>query len=1096
MGLRRPGQVRKVGGQLELASAETAQDLAQEIGAPPITSPLMGAALGATPDQAKMLGTPNNLRAAIRAQTGTETLARAERITRPEVAVTEEQARQKAELDRYTAAIPALGKLDTALAQQVMRTLTPGQPAEFIGIDWDAVSSYLGGSIAANNVLRRIGEDRRNEAGVLTESPLTKFLKGLPVSEKEKQDVEAAFEELKGLGFDLTTDTLKNNFLMSPEDRLIQRIADSKASELRLGSISNDALRAANILPKDATEDDANIYWGQIATALGVKPAAGQTAKEALSNYTFENVKQAVGQLQASFADLRELRRITADPLASATQRREANKRLRELGYRGYYAAEEKINDLEKQIEDGDTLRIGNQVFEVESIIEDDEFMEVFREAMSDPRSMKALEKQNPELAKWLTDNKQALDRQLEAISGRLAPGTDVRRMFETQAVVSELASTYNVSEEDMSRAISGLGFSVADGKLTLTATQTQQVATAALKEAVLRKTGTNRDVVMAGLATGLSELDAREVFNSIVLAEGETWDTLSEPRREQLITQGIDSRQRASFEASGYKAQYDALVAEAKEFGVQLPPEVKDLTAAEWYAMSPRPDLTSVAQAVRQATAKKRVAADNVAKLTTYDTYGDAVKTWLAGGSDAYAKAKAGDAALDFGTRVALLDSWTALGRTPAEKLQLAKAVASLGDDALRQRADAITPLLAKNRAGVLVALEKSPKEVFAQLDGAAAMDRAYSAALGAKNAQGAWEVLFGKNNPTTQQLVDLYAQYAGNKLMVKDRDGKNVSAFPVEFDSNRDGVLDSYTDVIKRLSAQTRDALTNVKFVTAAGSLAAKDGAVSVTDARDKLLGKLAQAVSDAGVAKENKDIQTAWTSNNFGAQYTSLFTNTGVSEAAVLRMLGVKSLSPKDFYNAGKAAQGKFREQVAAIKARIDSWNKSMAPATKGVDKKVLDLAARMYGPLGTIEQYVEDKLPAWLTSEIRGAERQPTIEMRISSAVSNAKKMSDTLNNKNFSNEFRDQLKKTVDKLISDKKSGDAIRLVDTVNARPADTEEFGPWRSGGAGSTVQSRTVHRISHEFDWKALSWKRTRNWVRTETRNAPKENRFGVRY
>lgn len=944
MGLRRPGQVRKVDGRLEQVSNETVEQLGQGLGVAAPTSPMMGATVGANPDQAKMLGSSMNLRSAVRARTGTETLDRTERTQQFERDVGQEEIAKKKERDRFIQNIPGLAKLDNAMADVVLNSLKPKTTVatQTIGLDFDSISSFVGSNNEALGVLSDVAKDVYKD-GVLTQpSLLTRALRGEQLSSAEQQKLEQAFESDTLKDYNLTIDVLKENFLKDPNDQLAEQILLSKKSEIRLGDLDETTLRKFGVDPdylKSVYGDNAELAKGK----------------------TFEQFKMDVMELQSAFSDVRELERITTDPMASATQRREANKRLRELGHLGRRADMEKVNDLEKQIEDGDTVKIGNAVFEIEDILEDEDFMESFRDALADEKEMKVLEENNPELAAWLKSNKSALDAQFTQMSGRLAPGTKVTDMFRQD--IDTVSKDYDIDPTFFRMAADTL---FPDGATTLSATQTEQVLGQVQAQSNQRRTAFTGTVTGSFVGFPKAEVDA---ISTDLLKDVDV-DSLSPSDWNSLVSTRIAGKQRELFDKSPYNAQLNELKSLYTSLGKKLPPEIKELTPSEWATMAKKPDLAAFVSAARKErqTADWKTAAQNTFKA--YDSYPPSLREFLAGGNAARLQQML-DGKIEPVINSAnkkLVDDWLANGKTPLEKGMYASALSKVVGKTVPGtnlqytsvlNSDAL-PFL-KKTPGALAALSKDPEKVINTVRIARANDVKFTNALKAKD--GNYKAIFeGVFDPTfAGTLTDLYKEHAGKKLTKQVVTGSkperrarrngfgfetvnvptysNVSAWDKKLDANQDGILDD-PKVILQAAKNSQTAALN-SFVSPNGTISGQE--------MDQT--KITKTLFESAIPEAAKIVQAGkenalWTKDGFASAYGAVARDPELKEA--MAAAGIPTnLNAATWSSRGEDSRALIMKEVRRIQSNLDRWKTTASKFTFGSNTPQDKLYQEVFG-----------------------------------------------------------------------------------------------------------------------------------------------------
>jgi len=120
---------------------------------------------------------------------------------------------------------------------------------------------------------------------------------------------------------------------------------------------------------------------------------------------------------QSEFKDVGELRAILTDKTATTAKRDLARQELIRQGWIGVTPAEQKIGDLQKQMEEGDTVTIGNETFTVEELFSDPEKLLQIQTWVDNPETAP------PEIKTWLEQNKDAINLKMGELTGAGATG-------------------------------------------------------------------------------------------------------------------------------------------------------------------------------------------------------------------------------------------------------------------------------------------------------------------------------------------------------------------------------------------------------------------------------------------------------------------------------------------------------------------------------------------------------------------------------------------------------------------------------------------------------------------------------------------------
>lgn len=384
-------RLSKISGTLtELSSEELARQQGMT-GAP--MSPLGSAGIGASQDMAKMAGTGEQIRASLR-----ETLK--ERTETKDVLGEAERGAERARFDvariqSQMQTLTGLGSLDNRIAEQIRANLTKVADGAIKNtIDSEAVRTALskGGTVTISDeqVQAAVTQLSELQTKTLTAADVSKALSVLGISSSITETTESLAQKLAQTGVFKQATVQDIKALM---DRTIEGQAKLKIKELG---------------------DKTSIDKVGIADALDVKP-------DELDEWTLEEVKAALQAYSSqSFTNVDELREVLASPAASQSQKDFARKRLAELGAIGVTSLEQKTGDIQRQMEEGDTVKFGNTQVRVSELLTKPEYKSVLANALATPEGLAELEKTDPELANWVKTNKASL----VDIRAQLATGT------------------------------------------------------------------------------------------------------------------------------------------------------------------------------------------------------------------------------------------------------------------------------------------------------------------------------------------------------------------------------------------------------------------------------------------------------------------------------------------------------------------------------------------------------------------------------------------------------------------------------------------------------------------------------------------------
>jgi len=382
-------RLAKISGTLQETSGE---ELARQQGLPSApTSPSGAQAIGASQDVAKMAGTPNQVRATIR-----ETLK--ERTDVRDVMGEGERGGSRGRFDveriqQQLQSLTGLGSLDNRVAEAVRTRLTSTAGIGFKNeVDPAAVEQVLktaglpSDAKTIESIVASLAKLRDN----LTPDNIAATLKSLGISATINDGAAGLAQKLVQSG------VFKQASVEDIKARLSKQLEDVKNFKIKdLGTIDTDtgAVTYSNL---DFDPDNA-------AATLGI-------TREQLDNMTLSEAKAMLASYrQRSFADVDELRDLVANPFATQGQKDYARKRLAELGAIGVTSLEEKTDNIQAQMEQGDTVQVGNRQIRVTELTTDPTYRATIATALSSPEELDKLRVSDPKLADWIDANKKAL---------------------------------------------------------------------------------------------------------------------------------------------------------------------------------------------------------------------------------------------------------------------------------------------------------------------------------------------------------------------------------------------------------------------------------------------------------------------------------------------------------------------------------------------------------------------------------------------------------------------------------------------------------------------------------------------------------------
>lgn len=385
-------RMAKIGGILQEVSGE---ELARQTGleAPP-TSPLGMQGIGASQDVAKMAGTGEQVRAVLR-----ETLK--ERTDTRDVMGEAERGATRgrfnvAQIQQQLQTLSGVGSLDNRVAEEVRKRITgvgaAGEPKFENTIDDKAIANALTAAGFIGDPAAKIAEVR-----------------AALVSLRDNGTKPALVGVLAALGIKATIDDTASDLATKLQNLGV--INQAGAADIKK-RFDETAEATKDLKVKDL---GANIDFDKTLAAQ----VLGITADK-LEGMTLAEVKaQLAAYRSETFTDLDELREALTNPFSSQSQKDFARKRLAELGALGVTSVEQKTDNLQTQMEEGDTVKVGNKQVKVEEIMTDQTLRLTVATALDSPEELEKLRKTDKDLADWIEKNQKAL----QNVRGQLTAG-------------------------------------------------------------------------------------------------------------------------------------------------------------------------------------------------------------------------------------------------------------------------------------------------------------------------------------------------------------------------------------------------------------------------------------------------------------------------------------------------------------------------------------------------------------------------------------------------------------------------------------------------------------------------------------------------
>jgi hypothetical protein len=380
MGMR----LGKIAGTLQEMSGE---ELARQQGlpaAPP--TPLGAQGIGASQDVAKMAGTPNQIRAMVQdslmeRQRTRDLLGESERTNgrkRYSVESLQEKMNVLEGLGSLEGRVPAavrtaLEKATTVSVSNTVDTAAVKAHLESLGVKADEA--------AVKNAVEAVEKIRKAGA---TPAEVSAALQALKLDATITDGTTTLAGKLAPFFKDASIDDIKKQMATALED-----FSDIKMKELpeaefqQYANPSNLVIDAAQILGLDDGEF-GEMTLGEVRAQL----KAWKTR---------------------SFQDVEILRDVLQDPSYSMAEKDFARQRLAEMGAVGVTSIEQKTNNLEAQVAEGDTVVVGGQAVKVAELMSDPKLKATIAMALESDEELKKLEKTDAQLANWISRNKAAL---------------------------------------------------------------------------------------------------------------------------------------------------------------------------------------------------------------------------------------------------------------------------------------------------------------------------------------------------------------------------------------------------------------------------------------------------------------------------------------------------------------------------------------------------------------------------------------------------------------------------------------------------------------------------------------------------------------
>ena len=371
----------KIAGTLQELSAE---ELARQQGlaaAPP--TPLGTQGIGGSQDVAKMAGTPNQIRAMVQdslmERTRTRDLMGESQRTNGRKRYSVESLQEKMNV------LEGLGSLEGRIPEYVRTKLQTAQTVSVPNtVDVSAIKQHLlGKGMKETDVAAAVAAVEKVRAAGASPADVSAALAALKLDATITDDTTALASKLVPFFVQAGTDTIQKQIAT----------ALGNFSDIKMKDLGDDFKKFAD--PHNELTD--------VPAILGL-------TDEQFGKMTLGEVR---AQLKAwksrNFQDVEILRDVLQDPSYSMAEKDFARQRLAEMGAVGVTSIEEKTNNLEAQVAEGDTVVVGGQAVKVSELMSDPKLKAIISTALSSDEELAKLEKTDKDLASWISRNKAAL---------------------------------------------------------------------------------------------------------------------------------------------------------------------------------------------------------------------------------------------------------------------------------------------------------------------------------------------------------------------------------------------------------------------------------------------------------------------------------------------------------------------------------------------------------------------------------------------------------------------------------------------------------------------------------------------------------------
>lgn len=355
--------VRGPDGQLQEVTGQELQGLSAAAGIPaPPTTPAGVAGIGGSPDQAKMAGTPLQKGAALDIATGGQSQAD---YLRRQQAPTQQTAQQQ-------------------------KTAQKGQQLQDLSNAGDKALAMINSNLAAapqqQAVQGRLDSSNPIAAG-MSASTMQQFNNDLNSFTSSSATPEQKQQALADMGnisnHPITEQDIPG--LLAPQDTAVAGSAAGATGQATVGALMKSGALQYNS--------------AQLSDLLGVAP-------DKLENFSIQQLHDAVAAEQnKEFSSVQNLRATLQDPAAGPAEKAAAQQQLAAAGQSGVVAVDNDMSKLTDAMQKGTQITVGGKEMSVDDLMKSDVVSGIVKDAIDNPASMSALEKDESQLASFVKNH-------------------------------------------------------------------------------------------------------------------------------------------------------------------------------------------------------------------------------------------------------------------------------------------------------------------------------------------------------------------------------------------------------------------------------------------------------------------------------------------------------------------------------------------------------------------------------------------------------------------------------------------------------------------------------------------------------------------